>query len=111
MTEQEFHTTIAIRDAEIARLNKWADGFTDIHLKERATGELYQRELRGMVSECEAQIELLRAALKRLSFAAQTTGGTAGRDDELCKAIEDAEFALKTSEKIAVIQDSAAGTT
>jgi hypothetical protein len=37
---------------------------------------------------------ILEAALKRLSFAAQTTGGTAGRDDELVAAIAQAEAAL-----------------
>ena len=31
--------------AEVERLNKWADGFSDAQLKERATGEAYQREL------------------------------------------------------------------
>lgn len=36
----------------------------------------------------------LVAALKRLSFAAQTSGGTAGRDDELCEAIAQAEKAM-----------------
>lgn len=33
-------------------------------------------------------------ALKRLSFAAQTSGGTAGQDEELCAAISNAEEAL-----------------
>ena len=37
---------------------------------------------------------VLAAALKRLSFAAQTTGGTAGPDAELVAAIEQAEHAL-----------------
>lgn len=36
----------------------------------------------------------LVAAVKRLSFAAQTTGGTAGRDDELVAAIAQAETVL-----------------
>jgi hypothetical protein len=36
----------------------------------------------------------LIAALKRLSFAAQTTGGKAGRDEELCAAIAQAEEAM-----------------
>jgi hypothetical protein len=38
---------------------------------------------------------MLRAALKRLSFAAQTSGGTAGRDEELAAAIAQAEKALE----------------
>lgn len=39
----------------------------------------------------------LLAALKRLSFAAQTSGGTAGRDEELCAAIARAEAAINAS--------------
>jgi len=39
--------------AEVKRLNEWADGMTDAALKERQTGEMYQRELR-------AEIERLR---------------------------------------------------
>jgi hypothetical protein len=33
-------------------------------------------------------------ALKKLSFMAQTSGGTAGRDEDLVKAIEQASAAL-----------------
>lgn len=40
-------------------------------------------------------IRTLQSALKRLSFAAQTSGGTAGKDDELMAAIEQAGEALK----------------
>lgn len=36
----------------------------------------------------------LYQALKKLSFAARTTGGTAGRDDFLCDAIDTVEAAL-----------------
>lgn len=39
--------------------------------------------------------QTLLAALKRLSFAAQTACGTAGRDDELVAAIAQAENAIK----------------
>lgn len=41
---------------------------------------------------------VLIAALKRLSFAAQTTGGTAGPDHELQVAIAQAERALHSTE-------------
>lgn len=41
--------------------------------------------------------ELLEA-LKRLSFAAQTTGGTAGRDEALCSAIDAAAAAITRAE-------------
>ena len=40
----------------------------------------------------------LLAALKRLSFCAQTTGGVAGRDDELCSAIEASAKAIAAAE-------------
>ena len=40
----------------------------------------------------------LLAALKRLSFCAQTTGGVAGRDDELCSAIEASAKAIAEAE-------------
>lgn len=39
-------------------------------------------------------LNLAREALKKLSFAAQTTGGVAGRDEGLCQAIEGAAEAL-----------------
>ena len=35
------------------------------------------------------QIKQVLDALKKLSFAAQTSGGTAGRDEALCDAIAD----------------------
>jgi hypothetical protein len=38
----------------------------------------------------------VRAALKQLMFAAQITGGTAGRDESLCAAVDQAERALAT---------------
>jgi hypothetical protein len=41
-----------------------------------------------------AEVERLRGALKRLSFAAQTTGGVAGRDEGLVAAIDTAREAL-----------------
>jgi hypothetical protein len=40
----------------------------------------------------------LMAALKRLSFAAQTTGGTAGPDAELMAAIQQAQEAIASAE-------------
>ncbi len=39
---------------EIERLNKWADGFSDAQLQERANAEAYQRELREAL---EAAVE------------------------------------------------------
>ena len=46
------------------------------------------------ITRLTAEMKRLRAALKRLSFLAQTTGGTAGRDEELCAAIAEAEAIL-----------------
>ena len=40
----------------------------------------------------------LLEAIKRLSFCAQTTGGTAGRDEGLCAAIGEAEKAIAAAE-------------
>ena len=37
---------------------------------------------------------LLRATMKKLVFAARTSGGTAGRDDALCSACDEAEAML-----------------
>ena len=45
---------LATAETEVARLNKWADGVTDIALKERATGEAYQRELRAKLADAIA---------------------------------------------------------
>lgn len=45
---------LSTAETEVARLNKWADGMTDIALKERATGEAYQRELRAKLAACHA---------------------------------------------------------
>ena len=42
----------------------------------------------------------LLEAIKRLSFCAQTTGVTAGRDEELCAAIGEAEKAIAAAEPV-----------
>ena len=41
--------------AEVKRLNEWADGMTDAALKERQTGEMYQRELRAEIERLRQQ--------------------------------------------------------
>lgn len=53
--------------AEVKRLNEWADGMTDAALKERQTGEMYQRELR-------AEIERLRQQQDELAGRAWLAG-------------------------------------
>jgi len=57
------------RDAaltEVKRLNDWADGMTDIALRERATGDAYQKELRAQLAETQTQ--LIRANLEVLRY-------------------------------------------
>lgn len=44
--------------AENERLNKWADGMTDAAMKERATAEAYQRELRAENERLKERLEL-----------------------------------------------------
>lgn len=47
---------------EFERLNEWADGFSDAQLKERVTGEEYQRELRTEIERlCEVGQEMFDA--------------------------------------------------
>lgn len=46
------------------------------------------------IAGLKAVVQTLVQALKRLSFAAQTTGGTAGRDEDLVYAIKWAERAV-----------------
>jgi hypothetical protein len=38
-------------------LNKWADGFSDAQIKERQTGEMYQRELRAELAQSKKEAE------------------------------------------------------
>ena len=53
--------------AEVKRLNEWADGMTDAALKERQTGEMYQRELRAEIERLrQQQDELARRVAMRV---------------------------------------------
>lgn len=47
------------------------------------------------IAALRAEIAELVAVLKTLSFAAQTSGGVAGKDEGLVAAIADAETVLK----------------
>lgn len=47
------------------------------------------------IAALRAEIAELVTALKTLSFAAQTSGGVAGKDDGLVAEIENAEAVLK----------------
>jgi len=50
--------------AEIYRLNKWADEFSNAQIKERQTGEMYQRELRITIEQQAAKIAELESSEK-----------------------------------------------
>lgn len=82
---------------DVRHLNDWAiemsllvEKVAAIQQAEAKTGEPVQADS----SEYLRVIASLGAALRRLSFAAQTTGGTAGPDAELQSAIGQAEQAL-----------------
>lgn len=53
-------------EAEVRRLNEWADGFSDRQLEERRTGEEYQRELYRAKVSAERQLSEVRAENERL---------------------------------------------
>ena len=44
-----------------------------------------------------SEVNRLRAALRKLVFAARTSGGVAGRDELLCSACDEAERLLTRS--------------
>ena len=50
--------------AEIDRLNKWADEFSNAQIKERQTGEMYQRELRITIEQQAAKIAKLEERIR-----------------------------------------------
>lgn len=58
----------------------------------------FSRITHGVKTESQPVNARLLDALKRLSFCAQTTGGVAGRDDELCSAIEASAKAIAEAE-------------
>jgi len=93
-------TIIALR-AEVERLtvdrNTWRDNYHKDILRANSDYDA----LRAEVDEAKAQedeymgyVATLGKALRDLSFAAQTTGGVAGRDEGLVAAIDAATYAL-----------------
>jgi hypothetical protein len=52
------------------------------------------RLLMQQIDESNEENARLRRVLRTLSYAAQTTGGTAGRDEGLCLAIQEAQQVL-----------------
>lgn len=81
---------IAVLDAAHQMADQPTEGSNHEPAQQPATGEPVQADSSGHLSV----IASLGAALRRLSFAAQTTGGTAGPDAELQSAIRQAEQAL-----------------
>lgn len=66
-------------------------------MKEMLLSAFY-RITQGVKTEIQPVNARLLEAIKRLSFCAQTTGGTAGRDEGLCAAIGEAEKAIAAAE-------------
>ena len=58
---------------EIVRLNAWADSFSDAQIKERQTGEMYQRELRAEKEALEKKLAEQQAIMQRLRETASET--------------------------------------
>jgi hypothetical protein len=51
-------------------------------------------KLARVFANAHSENALLKAALKRLTFAARTSGGVVGRDEELCAVCDEAELLL-----------------
>ena len=66
-------------------------------MKEMLLSAFY-RITQGVKTEIQPVNARLLEAIKRLSFCAQTTGGTAGRDEGLCAEIGEAEKAIAAAE-------------
>lgn len=77
------------------------DDFIAVAEQDERLAELADAAIKAM--PLYAAAEQMLAALKCLSFAAQTTGGTAGRDEGLCAAIAQASavIAAATGEEVA----------
>ena len=58
----------------------------------------YVTELESNLYKLEVENKALREALERTSFLMQTSGGTAGRDEEMVKLIEEIDQLLTKNE-------------
>ena len=61
---QKLEQELAEAKREIDRLNQWADSFTDIHLKERQTGDALVKETMHRAEKAEKEL----AEVKRVTF-------------------------------------------
>jgi hypothetical protein len=77
----------------VDEMDAWA--WNDI-MRDGALPDVYEtsRKAHADLASATAHAKRLEAAGSKLSFAAQTTGGTAGRDESLCEAIENWQTAL-----------------
>lgn len=69
---ESLRAQLATANAEVARLNEWADGFTDTHLRERKTGDELIKELRAQLAEVTA---LKDRMLQTVATHAEEVGG------------------------------------
>jgi hypothetical protein len=83
---ERFHKALTLAEAE---------GFTPNIEQELIDTAPALSNLLDLITRQQEQIGRLEGAGKRLSLAAQTTGGTAGRDEELVAAIDQMSAALK----------------
>lgn len=107
---REFHAVRKERDTLAARLAemegqepvgevKHLHELNDEWASELPIGtKLYARPVPAEPANAPLLEARLLEAIKRLSFCAQTTGGTAGRDEELCAAIGEAEKVIAAAE-------------
>lgn len=83
--------TIAPEDELVERLRTRAKVYAE---RREISMEALLTRAADAITGLQDRIERLEGALRRLSFAAQTSGGTAGRDEELVAAIGEARAAL-----------------
>lgn len=70
------------------------DLIRDDHELDRARRLLSLHEIRTILKHAAAHNAALLAATRKLAFAARITGGTAGRDQALCEALDAVEALL-----------------
>ena len=71
-----------------------AEAERDDALAEAAKANHDAAEICAAAAESERQLHAAREALRELAFSAETSGGTAGRDEHLCAAIAKARSLL-----------------
>lgn len=76
--------------AEIAALKTGYEAYERVNAELKAECEALREEIGGIKEVSSVQVK----ALKALTFAARTTGGTAGHDEGLMKACEEAERSI-----------------